>query len=281
MSSRRAQLGGGAGEHASGRSRGRWRGRHSASATAEFCSATRIERPSSRLSSLQRREDVLRRPAARGPSTARRARAGAAATSAPGRSRSSAARRRRSGRTRRGASPQAREERVDALEVVRGSRRGARRGRWRRSAGSPRRSASGSSGGPRAPGPGRRGRDRRCCARVTSLPSKRIAPAVTAPRSAGRRFDTALSSVVLPAPLAPSSATISPRRTVEVDAVQRARWRRCRSPRRRSNAAGCRSAMTSASSLEARRRPAGGRPPPAASRLSWSTTSSASVGCGS
>src|SRR6478735_5077651 len=48
--------------------------------------------------------------------------------------------------------------------------------------------------------------DRDC----TSTPSNRIEPLVTSPRSAWSRLEIAFSVVVLPAPLAPSSATMPP-----------------------------------------------------------------------
>ena len=44
-------------------------------------------------------------------------------------------------------------------------------------------------------------------------PRYSIDPLVTSPRSARSRFEMALSVVVLPAPLAPSSATMRPSRT--------------------------------------------------------------------
>ena len=46
--------------------------------------------------------------------------------------------------------------------------------------------------------------------RSTRSPSNMIAPLVTSPRSARSRLEIAFSVVVLPAPLAPSSATIPP-----------------------------------------------------------------------
>src|SRR5262245_39644697 len=47
----------------------------------------------------------------------------------------------------------------------------------------------------------------------TSSPSNTIAPLVTSPRSECSRLEMALSVVVLPAPLAPSKATMCPRGT--------------------------------------------------------------------
>ena len=46
--------------------------------------------------------------------------------------------------------------------------------------------------------------------RSTLSPSNRIAPLVTSPRSARKRFEIAFKVVVLPAPFAPSSATMPP-----------------------------------------------------------------------
>ena len=54
--------------------------------------------------------------------------------------------------------------------------------------------------------------------RRTDLPARRISPAVT-----GTSPITVLSSVLLPAPFAPISATISPARTSSVDLVQHLR----------------------------------------------------------
>jgi hypothetical protein len=47
----------------------------------------------------------------------------------------------------------------------------------------------------------------------TSAPSKAMVPLVTSPRSARSKLEMAFSVVVLPAPLAPSSATMPPRGT--------------------------------------------------------------------
>ena len=54
----------------------------------------------------------------------------------------------------------------------------------------------------------------------TSSPSNTIEPLVTSPRSACSRLDIAFSVVVLPAPLAPSSATMLAARHVERHALE-------------------------------------------------------------
>ena len=51
-------------------------------------------------------------------------------------------------------------------------------------------------------------------------PRNSIVPLVTSPRSARSRFEIAFSVVVLPAPLAPSSATMPPSRHLERHALQ-------------------------------------------------------------
>ena len=77
----------------------------------------------------------------------------------------------------------------------------------RRAAGSPRRSSAGRCRGRRAPAPRRAGRCSRSAARRSARPPKRISPAVrTMPRIARK-------VVVLPAPLAPSSAVMPPSAT--------------------------------------------------------------------
>ena len=55
-----------------------------------------------------------------------------------------------------------------------------------------------------------------CGARHVAGRRQMIEPAVTWPRSAPSRLETALRKVVLPAPLAPRRATISPRLTVRL-----------------------------------------------------------------
>ena len=72
-----------------------------------------------------------------------------------------------------------------------------------------------------APGRVLAGPDSDGFARCTSMPSKRISPLVMAPRSAGSRLEIAFSVVVLPAPLAPSSARISPGAKPQADVMQR------------------------------------------------------------
>ena len=128
----------------------------------------------------------------------------------------SAARRRRSGppATRR-RSASLGKKRVDALEIAPRSRaRDFAGADARRRSDSPRPSAARTRGGPPAPAPGRGAPDRRASRSSSRAPSKvarsAVAPGRARPAADWRRR---CSVVVLPAPLAPSSATISPRRT--------------------------------------------------------------------
>ena len=170
---------------------------------------------------LQRAEYRSARPAARAPSTARRERVAAAATSGLDQWRSSAARRRRSDRPMSSVSPSSAENsRRCARDPLR-CRPDARSCRDLRRSDSLRPSASGSSAVPPSTctSPARTSSD--VGVRVTSSPSKTMRPAVICPRSAGSRFETAFRVVVLPAPFAPSKARISPLRSVERNAMER------------------------------------------------------------
>ena len=142
------------------------------------------------------------------PSTARRAAAASAGSSAPGRPPASAARRRTACRRPACAAPASRGNRPNTRSRSSAIAGACRAGCTRPCPGSPAPSCPGRCPGP--PATGRCPRTTRRSARslVMSSPSNRIAPAAT-----GRSPEIARIVVVLPAPFAPISATISPSST--------------------------------------------------------------------
>ena len=173
-----------------------------------FCSATRKLTPSPAVEARDDLEDLLdqlRRQAHRRLVEQDQC---SAAPSAPGRSPPSAARRPRC--SRRGGAAVL-EPREIVVDPSRSSAIGARLppSCRRRSAGSPRPSDGRSSVAPPSPGSRRAARIVGVSPSMRS-PRHRIVPLVTSPRSARSRLEIAFRVVVLPAPLAPSSATMPP-----------------------------------------------------------------------
>ncbi len=198
------------------------------SALRTFCSTSSTVRPVLVAQAPQQRHDLRgdpRREAERRLVEQQQARP---ARPGPGRARASAARRRRAGGPA-------------LLGAGRAARRARRPRRWhagrrpgpcatgRRAAGSPRRSARRSRRGP----PGTWAMPRRTSSSIAaprrSLPSKRDLAGGGGPSWP----ESVRSRVVLPAPLAPRTATMVPGSTVEVDVVQHRLRRRSRRVRPR------------------------------------------------
>ena len=192
-----------------GRSRSGSRGRRCARLCRAFCSTSRTPTPVSRMLA-ERLEQLVARAAATGRARARRAAASPAPTSARGRSPPSAARRRSwcatawpSRSLRRGNSASTRVE-------IRASRRGARGGIGAEQQVLAHRQLAEDAA------PFRHQRD----AGLDDLVRRQAAEVAAAERDRARRARCgtrpaiALSSVLLPAPLAPRMTTISPRPTL-------------------------------------------------------------------